>query len=128
MRRLGWLAALLALASATAVASPGLRAAPRTGSLRGVALVSIGCRGPAACSNDRKPLGGARIEIAHPSGRVLEIVRADAGGRFAARLPAGSYLLRPLPVRAARAKPVATRLRADRVTRVTIVYQGPQQV
>jgi hypothetical protein len=89
--------------------SVGNPAVTLSGQLAGKTQISFGCPGPVqegtpGC-NPWRAFAHARLSLAQrsasgdPIAGTRRIVRSDARGRFALRLPVGSYLITPLPQR-----------------------------
>lgn len=106
MRRLATIgvSAMVCIGPIVSVAHPAARA---TGRLAGKTQISFGCPGPATeppC-NAWRPFAHARLSLAQrassgdPISGTRRVVTSDARARFALRLPAGSYLITPLPQR-----------------------------
>jgi hypothetical protein len=94
-----WAVVLVSAAWATGVAASARGAG---GLLTGDTQISFGCPGPAregmpGC-NPWHPLPQARFAItASPAGSAPRIVVSDLSGRFSVSLPAGRYIVTPLP-------------------------------
>jgi hypothetical protein len=116
MIRMLALAAALVFAGAASAAAPG-------GRLSGTALISFGCPGPVmegdpGC-NPWRPVAHARVSI---GGRT---VVADARGRFALGLRAGTYVVAGLAQAHTRGAPrVVVRVSAGRESRVVLRFDG----
>ena len=108
MRRLVTIgiASLAYIGPAVGVGNP---AVTLSGQLAGKTQISFGCPGPVqegtpGC-NPWHAFAYARFSLAQrsasgdPIAGTRRIVRSDARGRFALRLPVGSYLITPLPQR-----------------------------
>ncbi len=106
MRRLVTIgiSAVVCIGPAVSVANP---AATASGRLAGKTQISFGCPGPATdppC-NAWRPFAHARFSLAQRASRgdtipgTRRAVTSDARGRFALRLPVGTYLITPLPQR-----------------------------
>ncbi len=133
MRRLIASSIVLAL-SAGAVAAPA-SAGPADGRLSGSTQISFGCPGPVregtpSC-HPWRPYGHARFYVSRstatgksvPGSRRL--VASDALGRFALRLPAGAYVVVPLPqAHTSGGAWVRARVRAGETTRILIRFEG----
>jgi hypothetical protein len=106
LRRLATIA-VSAMVCSGLIISVAHPAATASGRLAGMTQISFGCPGPATeppC-NPWRPFAHARFSLAQRASRgdpvsgTRRLVTSDARGRFAFRLPVGSYLIAPLPQR-----------------------------
>jgi|SRR5581483_11596254 len=118
----------LGIAVALALAAPAAAAGPK-GTLAGEAEISHGCPGPVSengpLCNPWHPYAGAHIQLSRVGSRWTTSIVSDERGRFALRLPAGSYSV--TGVSGVRTKPTGTqqiRIRAGLVTRIVVRFDG----
>jgi len=129
------IAAIACIGPVVSVANPTITG---SGQLAGKTQISFGCPGPVregtpGC-NPWRAFAHARFSLARysasgdPIPGTRRIVTSDARGRFAFRLPAGAYLLTPLPQRHTHGGTRLTvRLRAgDSATRLVRFIGFPQ--
>ncbi len=128
------LAALAGLGSVTGLASSARSAG---GLLTGTTQISFGCPGPVregtpSC-NPWRPLGNARFSVAaspaggNPAPGTARFVLSDAQGHFALRLPAGRYIVTPLPqprLHTYGGPRLIVRIHAAETTRILVRVEG----
>ena len=136
MRRLVTIgiSAVVCIGPAVSVANP---AATASGRLAGKTQISFGCPGPATeppC-NAWRPFAHARFSLARrsasgdPTPRTHRAVTSDARGRFALRLPAGTYLITPLSQRHTHGGTrVIVQVRAGESTTTLVRFDGFPQM
>jgi hypothetical protein len=126
--------ALVCIGPAGSVANPAARA---SGRLAGKTQISFGCPGPTTeppC-NPWRPFPHAHFSLAQratsgdPFPGTGRTVTSDARGRFALRLPAGSYLITPVRERHTHGgKRVIVRVRAGKSTNILVRFDGFPQM
>jgi hypothetical protein len=136
LRRLATIgvSAAVCIGPAVSVANP---AATASGHLAGKTQISFGCPGPATeppC-NAWRPFAHARFSLAQRASRgdpisgTRRVVTSDARGRFAFRLPVGSYLITPLPQRHTHGGTrVIVHIRAGQSTTALVRFDGFPQM
>jgi hypothetical protein len=119
---------------AVSVANP---AATASGRLAGKTQISFGCPGPTTeppC-NAWRAFPDAHFSLAQRAsggdtiGGTRHVITSDARGRFALRLPVGSYLITPLREQhTGGGKRVFVRVRADESTNTLVRFDGLPQM
>jgi hypothetical protein len=133
MRRL-IVVSLAALAGVGAVAGPAGPSRTAGGLLTGTTQISFGCPGPVregtpSC-HPWHPLAHARFSVVAGAGKT-RLVRSDAQGHFALRLPAGRYVVTPLAqpgLHTLGGPHLAVRIRAGETTRILVRFEGFPQM
>ena len=123
-----------ALTFSVSVAGVGGAARTETATLAGVTQVSFGCPGPVrkggpSC-NPWHPLALARFSVADDTGRI-RTVRSDARARFDLRLPAGTYVVKPLAqpeLHTLGGPQLTVRIRGGMTTRILVRFEGFPQM
>jgi hypothetical protein len=130
-------AAVVCVGVVVGVANPALTA---DGRLTGKTQISFGCPGPVrqgkpGC-NSWRPFAHARFTVAqrsasgNPISSTRRTVTSDAQGHFQLLLPAGAYVITPLPQRHTHGgNRVNVQVRAGKSTAVLVRFTGfPQMV
>jgi hypothetical protein len=128
------LAALAGLGSVTGLASSARSAG---GLLTGTTQISFGCPGPVreggtlvlplAPARARPLLGRSQPSGRQPSPQHSPFVLSDAQGRFALRLPAGRYIVSPLPqprLHTYGGLRLIVQIHAPETTRILVRFEG----
>ena len=130
------ISAVVCIGPAVSVANP---AATASGRLAGKTQISFGCPGPATegppgC-NPWRPFAHARFSLAQrsafgdPNPGTHRAVTSDARGRFALRLPVGTYLITPLAQRHTHGGTrVIVQVRAGESTTTLVRFDGFPQM
>ena len=129
------ISAVVCIGPTVSVANP---ATTPSGRLTGKTQISFGCPGPTTeppSCNPWRPFAHARFSLAQRASRgdpipgTRRAVTSDARGRFVLRLPAGSFLITPLPQQNTHGgTPVIVHVRAGESTITLVRFEGFPQM
>jgi hypothetical protein len=129
------ISAVVCIGPTVSVANP---ATTPSGRLTGKTQISFGCPGPTTeppSCNPWRPFAHARFSLArrsasgNPTPGTHRAVTSDARGRFALRLPVGTYLITPLSQRHTHGgTPVIVQVRAGESTTTLVRFYGFPQM